>query len=165
MSKTIQQQPGGVSKDNYALRGVEFVWPLVRSVLIFMGLLPLWMAFAMVILDGDFDASGLMFSFVLGWPLAIVNTLLLCLLYYLRIDCKPLASARFCFMECLLFLAVLIFVAWGQNYVADILWREPVEVRFWYSEEATILFTVFIVLLLYLLKEWSTFYFSHIRGA
>ena len=121
-----------------------------------MGLLPVWVTFAMLILDGDFDASGLMFSFVLGWPLAIVNMVLLCLLYFLKIDRKPLAAARFCFLECLLFLAVMILVAWGQNYAADILWHQPVEVLFWYSEEATVLFTALIVLAIYLIKNGVT---------
>ena len=131
------------------------MWPVVRSILFFMGLLPVWVTFAMLILDGEFDASGLMFSFVLGWPLAIVNTLLLCILYFLKIDRKPLASAKWCLLECVLFLFSLIFVAWVQNYVAGILWYQPVEVLFWYSEVASVLFTVLIVFSFYLIKKWA----------
>jgi len=156
MDKTIKQQPDGGVQEKYRLKGEGLVWPLVRSLLIFMGLLPVWVTFAMLILDGEFDASGLMFSFVLGWPLAIVNTVLLCLLYFLKIDRKPLASAKFCLLECLLFLVILILVAWGQNYAADVLWHQPVEVLFWYSEEATVLFTALIVLAIYLIKKVMT---------
>ena len=163
MSDSIKQQPSGDFRDKYTLRGEGFVWPLVRSILIFMGLLPVWITFAMLILDGAFDASGLMFSFVLGWPIAIVNTMLLCLLYFLKIDRKPLATAKFCFLECLLFLVVLIFVAWSQNYLAGIFWYEPVEVLFWYSEVATVLFTVLIVLAFYLLKKWTASWFSRVK--
>ena len=107
MSDPIQQQPDSGFQDKYILNGEGFVWPIVRSILIFMALLPVWITFAMVILDGEFDASGLMFSFVLGWPIAIVNTILLCLLYFIKIDRKPLASAKYCFWECLLFIADL----------------------------------------------------------
>lgn len=153
MSEPIQQQSSGGFQDKYTLKGEGFVWPLFRSILIFMGLLPVWMAFAMVILDGGFDASGLMFSFVLGWPIAIVNTMLLCLLYFLKIDRKPLTSVEFCLLECLLFLVVLILVAWSQNYLASIFWYEPVEVLFWYSEEATVLFTVLVVFTFYIVKK------------
>lgn len=163
MSEPIQQQPGGDFQDKYTLKGEGFVWPLVRSILIFMALLPVWITFAMVILDGAFDASGLMFSFVLGWPIAIVNTMLLCLLYFIKIDRKPLVSAKFCFLECLLFLVVLILVAWSQNYLASIFWYEPVEVLFWYSEEATVLFTVLIVFAFYLFKEWTASWFSRVK--
>lgn len=153
MSDPIQQQPDSGFQDKYILNGEGFVWPIVRSILIFMALLPVWITFAMVILDGEFDASGLMFSFVLGWPIAIVNTILLCLLYFFKIDRKPLASAKYCFLECLLFLVVLIFVAWSQNYLASIFWYEPVEVLFWYSEEATVLLTVLIVFTFYIVKK------------
>lgn len=153
MSEPTQQQPSGVFQDKYTLKGEGLVWPLCRSILIFMALLPVWMAFAMLILDGEFDVSGLMFSFVLGRPIAIVNTILLCLLYYLKIDRKPLATAKFCFWECLLFLVALIFVAWSQNHLAGIFWYKPVEVLFWYSEEATVLFTVLIVLAFYIVKK------------
>ena len=155
MSRMVQQQPDRGFQDKYVLKGEEFVWPVVRSVLIFMGLLPVWVTFAMLILDGEFDVSGLMFSFALGWPLAIVNTLLLCVLYFLKIDRKPLATAIGCFLECLLFLFALILVAWGQNYVAGILWHQPVEVLFWYSEVASVLFTVLIVFSFYLIKKWA----------
>ena len=150
----IQQQREGDPQDRYVLRGEGFVWPVVRSILFFMGLLPVWVTFAMLILDGEFDASGLMFSFVLGWPLAIVNTLLLCMLYFLKIDRKPLASAKWCLLECVLFLFSLILVAWVQNYVAGILWYQPVEVLFWYSEVAAVLFTILIVFSFYLIKKW-----------
>ena len=153
MSEPIQQQPSGDFQDKYTMKGEGFVWPLVRSILLFMVLLPVWMAFAMVIMDGEFDASGLIFSFVLGWPIAIVNTIIVCLLYFLKIDRKPLASVKYCLLECLLFLVVLLFVAWSQNYLAGIFWYEPVEVLFWYSEEATVLFTVLIVLTLYIIKK------------
>ena len=153
MSDPIQQQPDSGFQDKYILNGEGFVWPIVRSILFFMALLPVWITFAMVILDGEFDASGLMFSFVLGWPIAIVNTILLCLLYFFKIDRKPLASAKFCFLECLLFLVVLIFVAWSQDYLAGIFWYEPVEVLFWYSEEATVLLTVLIVFTFYIVKK------------
>lgn len=155
MSRMVQQQPDRGFQDKYVLKGEEFVWPVVRSILFFMGLLPVWVTFAMLILDGEFDASGLMFSFVLGWPLAIVNTLLLCILYFLKIDRKPLASAKWCLLECVLFLFSLIFVAWVQNYVAGILWYQPVEVLFWYSEVASVLFTVLIVFSFYLIKKWA----------
>lgn len=154
MKKMIKQQHEGDPQDRYALRGEGFVWPAVRSMLFFMGLLPVWVTFAMLILDGEFDASGLMFSFVLGWPLAIVNTLLLCILYFLKIDRKPLASAKWCLLECVLFLFSLIVVAWVQNYIAGILWYQPVEVLFWYSEAASVLFTVLIVFSFYLIKKW-----------
>ena len=153
MSDPIQQQPDSGFQDKYILNGEGFVWPIVRSILIFMALLPVWITFAMVILNGEFDASGLLFSFVLGWPIAIVNTILLCLLYFFKIERKPLASAKFCFLECLLFLVVLIFVAWSQNYLAGIFWYEPVEVLFWYSEEATVLFTVLVVFAFYIVKK------------
>ena len=148
------QQPDGGFQDKYVLKGEGFVWPVARSMLVFMGLLPVWVTFAMMILDGEFDSSGLLFSFVLGWPLAIVNTLLLCALYFMKIDRKPLASAKYCLLECLLSLFTLILVAWGQNYAASILWHLPVEVLFWYSEEATVLFTVLIVLSFYMIKKW-----------
>ena len=155
MRKMIQQQREGDPQDRYVLRGEGFVWPVVRSVLIFLGLLPVWVTFAMLILDGEFDVSGLKASFALGWPLGIVNTLLLCVLYFLKIDRKPLATAIGCFLECLLFLFALILVAWGQNYVAGILWHQPVEVLFWYSEVAAVLFTVLIVFSFYLIKKWA----------
>ena len=154
MSRMALQKPDRCFQDKYVLKGEGFVWPVFRSMLVFMGLLPVWVTFAMLILDGEFDAFGLMISFVLGWPLAIVNTLLLCMLYFLKIDRKPLASAKCCFQECVLFLFTMILVAWVQNYAASILWHLPVEVLFWYSEEATVLFTVLFVLSFYLIKKW-----------
>ena len=69
---------------------------------------------------------------------------------------KQQASARFCLLECVLVVAVLILVAWVQDYAADILWYEPVEVLFWYSQEAAVLFTALIVVTFYLIKKWVT---------
>ena len=43
----------------------------------------------------------------------------------------------------------------GNHYpIADIMWNEPVEVRFWYSELATVLITVLAVPSFYLVKRW-----------
>ncbi len=155
MSETIKQQPEGDLHDKYTLKGEGFVWPLIRSVLIFIGTLLVAIVGAEVEAGRGLDPFAIVYC-VLLTPFAFINAFFQWLLYHFNIDRKPLASARFCLLECVLVVAVLILVAWVQDYAADILWYEPVEVLFWYSQEAAVLFTALIVVTFYLIKKWVT---------
>ena len=155
MSKTIQQPTDKERRDKYDLRSDEFIVALVRSVLIFMGVLLVLIVVGMLALDGKFDIMGIA-VWIVSLPLAILNALFVWLLYRIKIDRKPLVSVRYCLLECLLVFVVFILCAWGQDYLANIMWYEPVEVRFWYSEQAVVLITVLIVLAFYLIKKWVT---------
>ena len=153
MSNSIQQQQPENASGKYNLNGEGLIVALLRSVLIFMGVLLVLIVVGMLALDGTFDIKGLV-VWMVSTPFAIVNALFIWLLYRFNIDRKPLMSVKYCLLECLLVFAVFIFCAWGQDYFADIMWNEPVEVRFWYSELATVLITVLAVPSFYLVKKW-----------
>lgn len=152
INNSIQQQPEN-ALGKYNLSGDGLILALLRAVLIFMGGLLVLIVVGMLALDGTFDIMGLV-VWMVSTPFAIVNALFIWLLYRFNIDRKPLMSGKYCLLECMLVFAVLIFCAWWQNYLADIMWNEPVEVRFWYSELATVLITVLAVPSFYLVKKW-----------
>lgn len=152
MSNSIQQQPEN-ALGKYNLNGEGLIVALLRSVLIFMGVLLVLIVVGMLALDGTFDIKGLV-VWMVSTPFAIVNALFIWLLYRFNIDRKPMTTVKACLLECMLVFAVFIFCAWGQDYFADIMWNEPVEVRFWYSELATVLITVLAVPSFYLVKKW-----------
>ena len=121
MSNSIQQQPENAS-GKYNLNGEGLIIALFRSVLIFMGVLLVLIVVGMLALDGTFDIMGLV-VWVVSTPLAVVNALFIWLLYRFNIDRKPMTTVKACLLECMLVFAVFIFCAWGQDYLADIMWN------------------------------------------
>ena len=65
MSRMALQQPDRGFQDKYVLKGEGFVWPVFRSMLVFMGLLPVWVTFAMLILE-DSGTQGRFFCPILS---------------------------------------------------------------------------------------------------
>ena len=72
MSETIKQQPEGDLHDKYTLKGEGFVWPLIRSVLIFIGTLLVAIVGAEVEAGGGLDPFAIVYC-VLLTPFAFIN--------------------------------------------------------------------------------------------
>ena len=65
MSETIKQQPEGDLHDKYTLKGEGFVWPLIRSVLMFIGTLLVAIVGAEVEAGGGLDPFAIVYCMLL----------------------------------------------------------------------------------------------------
>ena len=84
MSETIKQQPEGDLHDKYTLKGEGFVWPLIRSVLIFIGTLLVAIVGAEVEAGGGLDPFAIVYCMLLT-PFAFINAFFQWLLYHFNI--------------------------------------------------------------------------------
>ena len=150
MDGTIQQQSRINDRDKYTLRRDDFFLAFIRSMLVFMGILLVLIVGGMMACGVPFDIFQLMY-WLMCTPFAVMNTIFIWLLYRFKIDRKPLASLKFCFMESLLVIALYVFIVLLLFDFPNIFFRDFN--RFWDTEGWLRLITFLIVLAFYLIKK------------
>ena len=150
MGVTIQQPTGNNPQDKYKLRGVYFFLAFFRSLLVFMGILLGLIVGGMIVVGEPFDIFQLV-CWLMYTPFAVMNTIFIWFLYLFKIDRKPLASLKFCFMESLLVIALYVFIVLLLFDFPNIFFRDFN--RFWDTEGWLRLITFLIVLAFYLIKK------------